>query len=846
MLEGRSSGVARKLDRYEDRRDFERTPEPPGRDGGSVDGIGRFVVQEHSARSMHWDLRLERDGVAVSWAVPRGLPALPKVNHLAKQTEDHPLEYLDFEGDIPAGSYGAGSMRIYDAGTYDTEIWDGDKVQVVLHGERLRGRYGLVRTGGNDWLVHRMETATDPARKPMPRDLEPMMAQAASDPPRGEDWGFEIKWDGIRALVWASGGRIDRIRSRNGVDITERYPELARMGRQVGAHEVVLDGEIVAFDEEGSPSFSLLQERMQLTKPAAIRRTAQRVPVTLVLFDVLFLDGHDTTALPYRDRRRLLELLELEGSAWQTPPYDTGDGKAMLEEAHELGLEGVVAKRLDSPYQCGKRSGAWRKVKLQRRQEFVIGGWIEGEGRRAGSVGSLAVGYYRERGLPGQPGELVFAGAVGTGYTDAMLDTLHAMLTPLEQDESPFDPGGPTVQSGGGRWGRRKLTPRVHWVEPRLVCEVEYTEFTHEGVLRHPSFKGLRDDKDSRDVVLEDPKFVPVEPSATAGLPETEAASQTGSQAPSGAGRGARQSHTYHLDGHAVRLSNPDKVLYPAAGFTKRDIADYYLAAAPVLLPHLRDRPLTMRRFPDGVDGQFFFEKNAPAHRPDWMRTVPVPRREDRAGSENDTIDFLVIDERAGLTWVANLAALELHVPLARAPHVERPDMVVFDLDPGAPATIVECCEVAVHLREICEASGLRLWPKTSGRKGLQLYVPLNDPDVTYEHTRAFSNAVARLLERQYPALVVSKMTKVLRTGKVLVDWSQNHVTKTTICVYSLREFEQPTVSMPVTWSEVEECLETRDPELLRFTAPEALIRIGQHGDLFADVLTVQQRIPRA
>jgi bifunctional non-homologous end joining protein LigD len=495
-----TGGVAQdRLERYREMRDFEATPEPSGaEEARAPEESPRFVIQEHHATSLHWDLRLERDGVLVSWAIPRGLPPDPRQNHLAVHTEDHPLMYLEFSGEIPAGQYGAGSMTIWDTGTYEVEKWTDREVIVVLHGERARGRYVLFQTrpagrGGktqdNQWMIHRMDAPEDPTREPMPEGLRPMLATLSDRLPKDESgYGFEVKWDGIRALAYVSGGRV-RLEARSGRDVSHRYPELRELGRRLGTTQVVLDGEIVALDANGRPSFERLQRRMHVESESAIRRLRQDVPVAYAIFDLLWLEGHSTMALPYEERRRLLDDLGLNGPNWQTPPYHRGEGSTLLEATRAGGLEGVVAKRLDSVYEPGVRTRNWLKVKNHCSQEFVIGGWLPGEGARA-RLGALLVGCYDPgKGGPDHGARLVYAGKVGTGFTDAELTRLLRLLEERERPDSPFDPRPPVK---GARW-----------VEPDLVAEVEFSEWTAAGILRHPSYKGLRDDREPEEVVRE-------------------------------------------------------------------------------------------------------------------------------------------------------------------------------------------------------------------------------------------------------------------------------------------------------------------------------------------------------
>ena len=816
-----------RLSEYRDKRDFASTEEPSGDGAKPAPPTARFVVQEHHATRLHWDLRLERDGVLVSWAVPNGIPEDPEDNRKAVHTEDHPLEYIDFEGEIPQGSYGAGTMSVWDRGTYECEKWEERKLVVRFNGERLRGRYALFQTGdGRDWMIHRMDPPADPAREPMPERVVPMLARLAALPADDAGWAFEVKWDGIRAIAYSQPGRL-RLESRNLKDITARWPEVRALNRALSSHSAVLDGEIVSFDDDGRPSFERLQQRMHLASGSAVRRRAAELPAVYVIFDLLYLDGHSLMALPYSERRERLAELALDGPAWTTPEYQPGNGHALLAATAQQGLEGVIAKRLSSAYEPGHRGGAWIKAKNQRRQELVIGGWLPGRGRRQNRIGALLLGYFensRACGMRAKEPALRFAGKVGTGFGEAELDRLAALLAPLEREQSPFD----------GRQPERA----ARFAEPRLVAEVEFTEWTADNLLRHPSYKGLRDDKDPRDVVLEREGEQLDVASETGEGPAAQPS--VGLEALLEAGERVRGGGAQvNVGGRSLKLSNLAKVLYPEAGFTKGDVIDYYARMAPTVLPHLMGRPLTLKRYPDGVEAGHFYEKQCPKHRPDWVRTASVYSRDRKAD-----IDFCLAEDQATLVWLANLADLELHTSLSLAEAIERPTVLAFDLDPGEPAGMVECCQVALWLRSIFDGVGLESHPKTSGSKGLQVYVPLNSP-VTYEETKPFAHAVAKTLEGSYPELVVSRMARNLRKAKVLVDWSQNDQHKTTVCVHSLRARERPTVSTPVTWEEVARAHARGDADALAFDSEQALARIEQHGDLFAPVLSTVQELPR-
>jgi bifunctional non-homologous end joining protein LigD len=821
----RQAGGAIRADRLKDyraKRDPAATPEP-GLAGGPGardprEDAPRFVIHEHSATRLHWDLRLERDGVLASWAIPKGLPEAPKDNRLAVWTEDHPLEYVDFHGEIPKGQYGAGTMKIWDHGTYDVLKWEPRKIEVALHGERVDARYALFPISSDDtpkeWMIHRMDPPADASREPMPEHIKPMLARAGSLPSDERGWSYEIKWDGVRAIAYSQPGEL-RLESRNLKEVTGQYPELARLNRALSSHAAILDGEIVAFDEQGRPSFAALQRRMHIGSATQAKRLAKASPVTYMIFDLLWLDGHSLMGLPYRDRRELLLALALNGEAWQTPEQLQGKGNDVLAATARQRLEGIVAKRLDSLYEPGARPTSWVKVKNVGRQELVVGGWVPGEGKRERRIGALLVGVYEP------DGAFRYAGRVGTGFSEAELDRLAKLLAPLQRDDSPFTAG--------------EAPPRgAVFCEPQLVAEVEFTEWTAAGSLRHPSYKGLRDDKAATEVVREEmtaPSASSKRRKTPLAAPEREAPDTLVIRE-----EGAKKATT-SVDGRELKLSNLDKPLYPQAGFNKREVIDFYAAVAGSMLAHLHGRALTVKRWPDGVDGKAFFQKQAPAHRPQWVRTVTLP-------SEKKPIDYLLADDRATLVWLANLAALELHTPLALAEAPERPTTLVFDLDPGPPATMIECCRVALALNGMFENLGLQSFAKTSGKKGLQLYLPLNSPELSFAQTKPFAKAVAELLEQAEPELVVSRMTKARRPGKVLIDWSQNDRNKTTVCVYSLRAAERPTVSTPVDWDEVRAALDSGDPSALAFEAGQVLRRVSERGDLFAPVLSLVQQLP--
>jgi len=759
------------LDEYRRRRRRNVTPEPFG-EGASSPDLPRFVVQRHAARRLHYDFRLERGGALASWAVPKGVPLRRGERHLAVHVEDHPLEYADFEGTIPAGEYGAGTVEIWDRGTYELleEKKDGG-LTVRLHGERLDGVWTLVaaRLDGDpkNWLLLRKD-GEEAARS----GYAPMLASSAETLPRGESWVYEPKWDGYRALVTLTGGEA-RLTSRNGNDLTERFKEAARAAQLgVRAADAVLDGEICALDGEGRSRFSLLQEGTGT--------------LVLVLFDLLEVDSEPLLGRPLSERREALEQLVHPSAAQVVVSPQFEDGQALLAAAREQGLEGVLAKRADSTYQPGRRSTDWRKLKVRGREEVVIAGYTRGQGRRT-SFGALVVGVH-------EAGGLRWAGNVGTGFTDAEIARLLERLRPLRRPDSPFAevPRMPRVRRSD-----------VVWVEPTLVAEVEFVEWTHEGRLRAPVYLGLREDKTAEDVRRE-----------RAPLPSTVE-------------KGRRK----------LRLSNLDKPFWPEEGITKGDLIAYYRDVAEVLVPHLRDRPFTMKRYPDGWQGGHFFQKQAPSHMPGWIpRTAqPASTRE----GEQKVIDYALVNDELALMWMANMGCIDLHAWSSRVDRPERPDWVMFDLDPSEGATFADVVAVARLVKETLDLLELDSFPKTSGSRGIHVLVPVARRH-TFQQAREFASIVGSALERAHPGLVTTAWAKAKRRG-VLVDANQNRPGATNAMVYSVRPRAGAPVSTPLRWEEVAEGL---DPGA--FTMDAVLDRVARDGDLYAGVLRGAQSLTRA
>jgi bifunctional non-homologous end joining protein LigD len=479
--------VGTTLRTYRSKRNPAKTPEPMGDESqsrGQADASPMFVVQEHHARALHWDFRLEHEGVLVSWALPKGVPDDPQSNHLAIHTEDHPMSYGSFAGEIPAGEYGGGDVRIWDTGTFELEKWSPSEVMVVLHGSRVSGRYVLFATNGKNWMIHRMDPAP-PNFQPPPKRVSPMLATAGKLPLDDTGWAYEIKWDGVRAITFVDGGRV-RMQSRNDNELSHSFPEFREIGEFLGTRRCVIDGEIIVLGDHGVPDFGRLQQRLHLSAAGAIRRRSEEFPGTYVAFDLLYLDGRSLVDLSYDQRREQLESLNLSGNSFTTADsFRDAKGADVLKASRQAGLEGVVAKRRDAPYLQGKRGDAWIKVKNERTQEVVIGGWTEGSGNRTGSIGALLLG------IPVQGG-LRYVGKVGTGFSDEDRAQLIRLFSHSERKRSPFVPSSDIVESG----------PH-HFVRPVHVGEVRFSEWTSAGRLRHPTWRGIRSDKGPEDVAVE-------------------------------------------------------------------------------------------------------------------------------------------------------------------------------------------------------------------------------------------------------------------------------------------------------------------------------------------------------
>ncbi|MGH7385937.1 MAG: DNA ligase D, partial [Candidatus Rokuibacteriota bacterium] len=850
--------IGPELTAYRQKRDPERTPEPFG--GRPPAGGRLFVVQKHAARRLHYDLRLEMDGVLKSWAVPKGPSAHAEEKRLAVHVEDHPIEYGDFEGVIPPGNYGAGSVIVWDHGWYRSakpedplaQLARG-KLEVEIFGHKMRGRWTLARMSGKDkdWLL--LKKADGAAVPPDEAELTERYPQSvlsgltveemanasgrlatirarldALAAPRGEviasrqpftlatlaerpfsdpAWLFEIKYDGVRVLASRRGDRVE-FYGRSGQDTTSRYPEVVRALRALPIDSFVIDGEIVALDDAGRPSFQRLQPRMALTDPREIELLAVQRPAIGVFFDCLMLDDRDLRKLPLVDRKECLRLLVPSLGPVRYGDHVAEAGEAFFELASEQRLEGMVAKKARSPY-SGARTRDWIKIKCQRRQEFVIGGYTDPQGSR-GHFGALHLGVYDG---PASAPRLVYVSKVGTGFDDALLKAIWEKLQPFARATPPFDAGA--IPTGRGH----------HWVEPRLVCEVRFTDWTEDGGIRHPTFIGLRDDKKPlecrREEEIEDPPLTL--PSPQRGEGEQSESSQSASPSPARGGEGRVRGR----DEGEPRLkpTNVKKIFWPAEGYTKGDLIAYYERVAPLMLPYLRDRPLVLTRFPDGITGKSFYQKDAPDFAPTWVRTERIYSRD----TERD-IAYLVVDDVEMLRYVANSAALPIHVWASRIPSLERPDWLVLDLDPkGAPFTDVVA--VALALRRILDRLELPSYVKTSGATGLHILLPLG-ARYTYEQCRTFARLLAVMGVEAEPDISTVSRPLRARGGKVYIDFGQNGHGQTIVAPYSLRPLPGAPASCPLEWREVTPRL---DPA--RFTLKTLPARFDKMADPLTPVL---------
>ncbi len=835
------------LNEYHKKRQFDRTPEPVG-DLKPPSG-NSFVIQKHHATRLHYDLRLEMEGVLRSWAVPKGPSLDPAEKRLAVQTEDHPVDYGEFEGVIPKGNYGAGKVIVWDHGTYEmvdpatSEAgWKKGKFHFILKGRKLAGEWVLVRTRRDErqWIffkvrdsaasesdvtVDRPESVVSgrtveqigdggasarhwhadvereleargvkkKRRTKIPREISPMLATLSEQPFDDDDWIFELKLDGIRAIAIKDGAQVELL-SRNQRSLTRRFPGLVRALQTVPADTVVLDGEIVAFDEEGRSRFNLIQPRINLSQESDIEKAERAIPVFLYAFDLLYINGYSLREFPVLDRKSVLRKLISSNEGWiRYSDHVEGQGQEFFRVAAAHDLEGVVAKRKDSTYHQ-RRSRLWLKIKTTRSEDFVVIGFTAPAASRK-FFGALVLGLYDHS------GQIVYVGRAGSGFDDNGLRQAYEMLKPLTRERAPLTdiPG--------------ELS-KTNWVQPKLVCEVKFNEWTLDGKLRAPIFQRFRADVDPGDCVLrEEPEAVvelPPKPS-----PEAE---------PGSAGEPDSQTR--------VKLTNLTKMFWQEDGFTKGDLIRYYDEIADVLGPYLMDRPLVLKRYPDGIHGDYFYQQDAPDYTPDWFRTHRFPGETGEKHSR-----YFIGADREMLVYLANMGGITQNPWSSRLGHIDHPDYIIFDLDPvEAPYRMVQ--KVALELKKVLDELNLRGYPKTSGASGIHIYLPILEDTFTYQDVRIFAEAIASIIVSRVPEWATIERVVARRPKNIYIDYLQNVKGKTVASVYSPRARPGAPVSAPLRWEELRRSIDPR-----KFNIKNMKRRLKRVGDLFAPVLTDRQDI---
>jgi bifunctional non-homologous end joining protein LigD len=810
------------LEEYRRKRVFSKTPEPP--DKPSREEGNRFFIQRHSARRLHYDLRLEMDGVLKSWALPNGPTLDPAIKRLAVHVEDHPLDYGSFEGTIPSGNYGAGSVTLWDRGTYEwlgpktpAQMWESGDLKLRFHGHKIVGEFALVRTNrakGKDWLLIKKKdfavregwdpeadtrsvlqgpgdiSSTEGAVKAeMPASLEPMLATLGTAVPYGSDWLYEVKWDGYRALCFIEGGKV-RMLSRRGTKLDKQFAAVASaLAQSVKVATAIIDGEVVALDDTGNPSFQHLQNLTGFgTKPALKGMSPPNL--NFFAFDLLYLNGYDLRKAALIDRRQLLSSVLLPSDIVRYSDHFTGKGDELLKAVRAKGLEGIIAKQAQSRYES-KRSNCWIKIKVTTQQDFVICGYILGERE---PFGALVLGYYKDK-------KLTYAGNVGSGFTQQSLKSVFEKIKPLITKKAVLS----DVPREIGE---------VTWTKPELVCTVKFTSWTKDDRLRAPVFLGMRIEVAPEEVVRETGLIAE----------ETEQKSKREPLLPAD-----KVETTLDIDERRLKFTNLNKVFYPADGYTKRDVVNFYAAVADLLIPHLQGRPLSLKRYPNGIDQDYFFQKDASGF-PDWLH------REELADDE-ESKTRVICDDRASLLYLANLGCIDQNPYMSRLGTLEHPDFILIDLDPYHCGydRIVEAAQL---IREKLRLIGLAGYPKTTGGNGMHVYVPV-EPIYSSAQTRQFAEILARWVAAERPDLFTTpRMVSAREKGKVYFDYLQNASGKTISAPYVLRAHPGAPVATPLKWEEVAPGLKPQ-----QFHIANVLRRFERVGDLFAGVLSKPQEL---
>jgi len=782
---------------YRAKRAFDQTPEPGGlapRPAPKPGGL--LIVHMHDATRLHWDLRLEMDGVLRSWAVPKGPSANPADKRLAVKVEDHPLEYGDFEGIIPEGNYGAGTVIVWDRGIWEPledphEGLDKGKLLFNLKGYKLHGRWTLIKLKKTEkeWLLikerdeyvstapytnesvlsgltndelRNAKARAEPIKKELDKlgapkralrveDTELMLAETREEPFTRDGWVFEVKLDGYRMRAAREDGE-PMLYSRKGLEYTESFPEIARAVKAIPFDGVILDGELVVLNEAGRPNFNMLQARARLGAREA-KRAAIESPATLYVFDLLAFAGYDLRKLPLVKRKEILQKVLPQTGPLRYSEHFEKNGEALYEQVVKLGLEGIMAKKADSPYRSG-RSGDWLKIRADKIDDFVVVGFTRPKGARGG-FGSLHVGAYED-------GKLIYCGRAGSGFSGEQLDEISATLQGLVRKTPACEPP---------EHGALPKGPDHIWVEPTLVCDVRYKEITKDGLLRQSVFLRFRDDKKPEDVMM------PGHGTRESGL--AEPALKPKATAP-----------------REVKFSNLDKVFWPVEKYTKGDLIEYYRSMAPWLLPYIKDRPVVLTRYPDGIDGKSFYQKDAPGFVPDWIQTIPIWSED----TQRD-ISYFVCNDVESLVYLVNLGTIPLHMWMSRIDDLTKPDWCLIDLDPK-DAPFEHVVTLAKTMRTVCEDVEMPVFIKTTGKSGLHIMLPLGR-QMTYQQCLQFAMLFARLVTDRHPDIATTQRTISKREGKVYVDAFQNRAGQLMVAAYSVRPSPGAPVSMPIEWDEV-------------------------------------------
>ena len=818
--------MATLLEQYRLKRDFKRTGEPAGNPrnaaGKTKSPGGLFVIHKHDARRLHYDLRLEHKGVLWSWAVTRGPSLDPADKRLAVHVEDHPIEYGDFEGIIPEGNYGAGAVIVWDRGLWvpledPIEGLQKGKLLFELRGYKLRGIWTLVKIkkGVKEWLlikerdayvstngdefpassvlsgltVEELKNGADkaaklraeakrlkaPQRVVKAEDVPPMLAETREEPFTRPGWVFEVKLDGYRMRVVREDGRA-RLITRNGNDYTAAFPELARAITALPYDGLIMDGELVILDDAGRPSFQRLQNRARVSRVPDIRHASVENPGTIYVFDLIALEGFDLRPLPLVKRKALLEKLLPAAGPLRYSPHFEKDGEALYDQAVGLGLEGIVAKQADSPYKSG-RSEKWLKIRADKTGDFVVVGYTAPKGSRGG-FGALHLGGYVD-------GQLVYIGRAGSGFNSKQLKEVYETLERLAVPKPPFE--GPVPAEA-----------ESHWVKPELVAEVRYKEVTGDGLLRQPVFLRFRDDKDPKDC------SIPGRGTGDEGREEEPALDVTRPSSP--------------VPPPPVQFTNLSKVFWPEEGYTKGDLIEYYRSVSQWMLPYLTDRPLVLTRYPDGINGKSFFQKDAPEYAQQFVRTITIWSEDSQR-----ELDYFVCDNEASLLYIANMGAILLHVWSSRVSTLETPDWCILDLDPKE-APFTDVVTVAQAVKALCDDIGLPTGIKTSGSTGLHVLIPLGR-QCTYEQSRTLGGLLARVIAAELPEIATVTRQVQKRGGKVYLDYVQNGHGRLLVAPFSARPLPGAPASTPLHWHEV-----TPELDVRAFTIRSVADRMRQLG----------------